>query len=60
MFCVGRPAATPRTNRIESVMCNKAREDGVGLHGDMKDMSRRDSPTTESDERDGVEVRLES
>ena len=59
MFCVGRPAATPRRHIIESDMCNKAREDGVGMHDDMDDMSRRDSPTIELDEGNGVMARLE-
>ena len=37
MFCEGRLVATPREHRIESdsVMYNRAREYGIGLHDNM-------------------------
>jgi len=38
MFCVGRLAATPKKHRIDTVMRNRAREDEIGMHGDMNDI----------------------
>ena len=38
-FCVRRLVATPRKHRIETVMCSRAREDWIGMHENMNDVS---------------------
>ena len=35
MFCVRWLVANPRKHRVESVMCNRAREDGTGMNNNM-------------------------
>ena len=37
MFCVERPVANARKHRIETVMWNRAREDGTGMHDSIND-----------------------
>ena len=53
-FCVGRLAATSRKHRVEIVMCNNAREDGIGMHDDMNDIEgERDSGVGSKGRGDG-------
>ena len=41
MFCVGRLDATPRKNKVETVMFNRVREDGIGMGDNMSDIRGR-------------------